>query len=189
MKCKKSRAMLFKLMVFFVLLVIFSAFVFKSIILKKMLYPQGYKNYVETYSKEYNIDKNLVYSVIKCESNFESSAVSHMNAKGLMQISDMTGIWASEELGIKNFDTDSLFVPEINILIGCWYLNKLINQYDNVETALAAYNAGSGNVSRWLADDEYSSDGLRLDYIPYKETRNYVKKVQQAKKIYEYLYR
>ena len=189
MKCKKSRAMLFKLLVFFVLLIIFSAFVFKSIILKKMLYPQSYKNYVETYSKEYNIDKNLVYSVIKCESNFESSAVSHMNAKGLMQISDMTGIWASEELGIKNFDTDSLFVPEINILIGCWYLNKLINQYGNVETALAAYNAGSGNVSRWLANEEYSSDGIRLDYIPYKETRNYVKKVQQAKKIYEYLYR
>ena len=80
-------------------------------------------------------------------------------------------------------------MPEINILIGCWYLNKLINQYDNVETALAAYNAGSGNVSRWLADDEYSSDGIRLDYIPYKKTRNYVKKVQQAKKIYEYLYR
>ena len=124
MKCKKSWTVFFRLLVFFVLLVIFSAFVFKNIILKKMLYPQGYKNYVEIYSKEYNIDKNLVYSVIKCESNFDSYAVSHMNAKGLMQISDMTGIWASEELKLKNFDTDSLYEPQINILIGCWYLKR-----------------------------------------------------------------
>ena len=189
MKYKKSRTVLFRLFVFLILLVIFTAFVFKHLILKKVLYPQGYKNYVETYSKEYNIDKNLIYAVIKCESNFESDAVSHMNAKGLMQISDMTGIWASEELKIKDFDTDLLFVPQINILIGCWYINRLINQYGNIDTALAAYNAGSGNVSRWLANEEYSSDGIRLNYIPYKETRNYVKKVQQAKKIYEYLYR
>ena len=189
MKSKKSRAVLFKLFIFLVLLVIFTAFVFKNIILKKVLYPQGYKNYVEEYSKEYDVDKNLVYSVIKCESNFDSSAVSHMNAKGLMQISDMTGIWASEELGIRNFDTDSLFVPQVNILIGCWYLNKLTKQYGNISTALAAYNAGSGNVSRWLADKQYSSNGVTLDYIPYEETRKYVKKVEQSKKIYDYLYK
>ena len=66
-----------------------------------------------------------------------------------MQITDKTGQWAAKELGIKDYSDEKLYDPEINIQIGCWYINKLLNQFEDVETSLAAYNAGSGNVSKW----------------------------------------
>ncbi len=81
-----------------------------------------------------------------------------------------------------------LFEPNINIQIGCWYLNKLTNQFGTTQTALAAYNAGSGNVSKWLQDSHYSDDGKTLIDIPYGETKRYVKKVMFVQKIYQWLY-
>ena len=106
-----------------------------------------------------------------------------------MQITDGTGKWAAKSLKIEDYKQDSLFEPKKNIEIGCWYLNKLINQFEEpVETALAAYNAGSGNVARWLKDSEYSDDGRTLKKIPYPETEKYVKKVLMIKKIYQMLY-
>ena len=93
--------------------------------IKKLIYPKKYSVYVEKYSKEYNLEENLVYSVIKVESKFKKDAISRKGAKGLMQISDITKNWAIEELDLKeNID---IFDPEINIKIGCWYLNKLYN--------------------------------------------------------------
>ena len=53
---------------------------------------------------------------------------------------------------------------------------------------MAAYNAGMGNVENWLKDENYSADGLSLEEIPFKETREYVKKVESAERIYEVLY-
>ena len=153
------------------------------------LFPKKYSEYVEKFAEIYHLDENLVYAVIKTESNFNAQAQSHKWAKGLMQISDTTGIWAGEEIGIENFDVDMLFTPEINIEAGCWYLNRLIAQYGGeIDTALAAYNAGSGNVSRWLQNDDYSRDGKTLSAIPYEETLKYVKKVNFRKMIYDYLY-
>ena len=82
------------------------------------------------YSKEYGIDDSLVYSVIKVESKFNKKAVSKRNAKGLMQISEITQNWAQEELGLENID---IFDPETNIKFGGWYLNKLFKEFDNLD--------------------------------------------------------
>ena len=73
--------------------------------------------------------------------------------------------------------------------MGCWYIKRLLIQYNNVDTALAAYNAGSGNVSKWLKNEEYSKDGENLIIIPFKETREYVKKVSKARIQYKRLYK
>ena len=81
-----------------------------------------------------------------------------------------------------------LYDPEINIKMGCWYLNNLIEQFGNVDTALAAYNAGSGNVRQWLQDSEYSKDGETLYNIPFAETKKYVDKIKVNYKMYQYLY-
>ena len=78
--------------------------------------------------------------------------------------------------------------PDVNIHMGCWYLNYLINYFHDEDLALAAYNAGMGNVENWLKDENYSADGLSLEEIPFKETREYVKKVESAERIYEVLY-
>ena len=141
--------------------------------MKKYFYPYNYKEYVEKYSNEYNLDPLLVLSVIKAESKFKENSTSSKGAKGLMQIMDSTGQWISSKINIK---------------MGCWYLNNLIEQFGNVDTALAAYNAGSGNVSQWLQDSEYSKDGETLYNIPFAETKKYVDKIKVNYKMYQYLY-
>lgn len=161
----------------------------------KRMFPLEYKELVIKYSKENELDPLLVFSVIKAESNFDPKATSHKNARGLMQIIDNTGIWAAEKMGIKEFKTEYLYDPEINIKIGCWYLKNLRNEiYEyngeiNNDLLLAAYNGGIGNVQKWLKDRQYSSSGKTLDKIPYKETENYVRKVNSYKLVYKKLYK
>lgn len=161
----------------------------------RSLFPLEYKDLVIRYAKENDLDPFLVFSVIKAESNFNPNATSHKNARGLMQIIDDTGIWAAEKMGIEGFRVEHLYDPEINIKIGCWYLKNLKNeiyQYNgelNNDLVLAAYNGGIGNVQRWLKDKKYSSSGKELERIPFKETENYVRRVNNYWKIYEKLYR
>ena len=155
---------------------------------KNFFFPYKYKEYVDKYSVEYDVDPLLVLSVIKGESNFDPKAESNRGAKGLMQIMDSTGQWISSNIEISYFLPHMLYDPEINIKMGCWYLNNLIEQFGNVDTALAAYNAGSGNVSQWLQDSEYSKDGETLYNIPFAETKKYVDKIKVNYKMYQYLY-
>ncbi len=152
------------------------------------IFPRKHQYIVEQCATAYQLPPSLVYGVIFTESRFEKDAVSSKNAKGLMQIGEMTGNWAGEVLGILDYSQEMLFIPEINIEIGCWYLKTLHNQFENTQTVLAAYNAGSGNVSKWLCDSHYSDDGKTLKEIPFGETKRYVKKVTITQKIYQWLY-
>lgn len=171
------------------LLLILILLIGATVSIKKYVFPYKYKEYVDKYSEEYNLDPLLVLAVIKTESNFNKDAESNKGAKGLMQIMDNTGLWASEEVGIQYFTPKMLFSPEINIRLGCWYLNNLTNEFDDLSLVLAAYNGGSGNVNQWLSDPMYSLDGKSLDYIPFKETKKYVDKVKTNYSIYKYFYR
>ena len=154
-----------------------------------VLFPTQYSEYVEKYSTQYNLDKYLVYSIIKAESGFDSQAISPREAKGLMQVMDSTGEWVAGKINLKDFKPEMLLNPETNINIGTWYISYLLDKYDNnIDLATAAYNAGSGNVSKWLNDPEKSSDGQSLDTIPFPETDNYVSKVRKFYKIYKMLY-
>lgn len=156
----------------------------------KVAYPLHYFDTVEEYAERYELDPYLVLSIMKNESKFNPEAVSKKEARGLMQIAPITGEWASEKLNIEGYSSEMLFSPELNIQIGCWYLSMLNNQFNNeLELIIAAYNAGSGNVSKWLNNSEFSSDGQSLDYIPFGETRIYLQKVlrdyERYKRIYE----
>jgi len=156
--------------------------------LKEAVAPYGYSDYIMEYSEKYDLDPVLVAAVIKTESNFEADAVSSKNAYGLMQITQETAHWAAGKMGIDDFTTDRLMDPETNIMIGCWYLHNLFDEFNNQELALAAYNAGRGNVQKWLNNPEYSDDGITLKKIPFKETESYVKRVGLYYKLYEFLY-
>jgi len=155
----------------------------------RMAYPIKYNESVEKYSRQFNIDKNLVYAVIKAESSFTETAVSKKKAAGLMQITEKTGAWGARVLNVKDYSYESLFNPDINIMIGCWYLSTLMKEFDNnLQLTLTAYNAGSGNVSQWLDDERYSFDGSSLKNIPFDETQNYVLKVNEYYGVYKKLY-
>ena len=153
----------------------------------KAAYPIRYEDAVQKSAQEYDVPASLVYAVIRVESGFDSGAVSHAGAQGLMQITGDTLIWSRYRL---HLDTDGidLFDPATNIQTGTHVLSLLCEQYDSIETVLAAYNAGIGTVSQWLADPELSEDGETLRRIPYGETEDYVRRVLSSKRMYEYLY-
>ena len=156
---------------------------------EKRLYPRHYSEFVEKYSAEFGVPETIIYAVIKTESDFVANAVSPATppALGLMQLTEETYEWVSGKLKEKPSAFD-IYDPDTNIRYGVWYLSYLYGRFENWDTAFAAYNAGPGNVSKWLEDSEYSSDGETLSYIPFKETRNYVKKVNKAIELYDRLY-
>ena len=149
--------------------------------------PYDYDEIIETYSKEYKVEKTLVAAVIYQESRYRPAAVSSVGATGLMQIMPDTAQWLSSKMNVTYKKSD-LMNPDYNIRMGTYYLNYLLKKYNGDEKlALAAYNAGPGNVDGWLRDERYS-DGGNLTEIPFKETRDYVPNVIKMKDVYQSLY-
>ncbi len=151
-------------------------------------YPMEYEEYVEKYSKEYNVDKYLVYAVIKTESGFKTDALSNVGARGLMQIMEDTFDWIKYRMGDTETAYFDMYVAEDNIRYGCWFLGYLTEEFGNVEAVAAAYHAGRGKVNEWLSDKEYSKDGVHLDTIPSNDTAHYVSKITKAMDTYIRLY-
>lgn len=174
----------------FILLITICIVITFGLVALTVKYPLAYRNIIVKYAEEYDIDPYLVASIINVESRYDKLALSPKEAKGLMQISPQTGQWASEVLGIDNYSEEDLFESDLNIRIGSWYINRLFKEFNgNLDLVLAAYNAGSGNVNKWILNKEYSSDGINLDKIPFKETEDYLIRVEKNYKVYSKVYK
>ena len=184
-KIIKKKTIIILLFIIAILFVIFNLSNIQKIIQKK-IYPKKYSYEVEKYANEYNLDKNLIYAIIKAESNFNETAVSRKNAKGLMQLMYDTALDIAKTINIE-IDEEKILEPDTNINIGTKYISILISKYQNVEVALAAYNAGSGNVDSWISNGTIKADGSDIENIPFKETNNYVRKILRDYKIYSEL--
>ena len=172
-----------------ILLVFYIVFLGCKYSIKKM-YPIKYYNIVVANSEKYEIDPLMIMSIIRAESGFDEDATSNKNARGLMQIREDTANWCASSLKVYNFDIQNLYNPDTNILLGTWYFNNLMKEYNgDVHLSIAAYNAGTGNVKKWLNNPEYSSDGKTLTKIPFPETEKYINKVMNNYKIYNKLYK
>ena len=148
-------------------------------------YPVKYEDYVEKYASEYGLDVATVYAVIKTESDFKINAVSGARAIGLMQLMPATAKDIATRLG-ETFEKENLYSVNTNIKYGCYYIRYLLDMFSgDYVLALASYNAGFSNVKSWLKDTKCSVDGKHLSYIPFSETRAYIKKIDFAKKIYQ----
>lgn len=152
---------------------------------EKSAHPLAYHDIVSDVSSKQGVPEYVIYGIMKTESDFNPNAVSEADAYGLMQITagaytDMTGISATSE---------AMLDPKNNIEAGTKYLIWLYTKFENWDTVLAAYNAGPGNVSKWLSDKNYSKDGKTLEHIPFTETRNYVRHVNDAMNTYKRLYK
>lgn len=158
--------------------------------LQKQLYPRHYTEYVERYADQYGVPKNLIYAVIETESGFRADAVSPAGAIGLMQLMPVTFEWLTEYQLRENLPARKISDPEINIRYGVFYLRWLYDRYSHWTEACAAYNAGHGNMDKWLQDREMTDEDGRLlvNRIPNDETRTYVKKVHNAYDAYARLY-
>lgn len=152
------------------------------------LHPKKYSEFVEKYAAEYKIDEDLLYAVIKTESDFDCEAVSNVGARGLMQIMEETFDWIKFRLDDDETVYDEMFDPETNIRYGAYLVDYLLEKFGDKDTAIAAYHAGAGSVDSWLSEKENSADGKRLDNIPSNTTAHYVNKINGALTNYKELY-
>ena len=135
----------------------------------------------------------LIHSVIRQESQFDPEAGSYAGAKGLMQIMPYTGKKLSKGLNLKYTKSRLTSDPKYNVILGSAYLDQLLSLYDgSYILTLAAYNAGSSRVKRWIArnGDPRTNDIDPIDWIeliPFKETRNYVQRVMENIQVYEFI--
>ena len=174
-----------------IIILLIIAAIFAYIKVLTLIYPDSYSVYVEKYSTEYGVDRNLVYSVIKCESSFNPEATSHVDARGLMQLTPETFDWVKSKLNDADDDSltaDDLYDPETNIKYGVCLLSLHLDEFGDVPTALAAYHAGRGNVNKWLDNSEYSEDGKTISTTPFKETNAYIERVQKVLDKYGFLH-
>ncbi len=154
----------------------------------RIYYPFQYREEIENLGRIYDLEPELIAGLIHVESKFNPAAESRRGARGLMQIMPATGIWAAEALEMPDFNSDKLFDPLINLEIGCWYLAGLRDEFSNITLALAAYNAGRGNVRRWIESGIWDGTQENLEDIPFLETRLYVNKVERTWQRYRALY-
>ncbi len=146
---------------------------------ERLWYPLRYEQIVHGHARNYSLDPALLAAVIYQESKFKVDARSRSGAIGLMQLLPDTAKGIALHTGGTRFRVEDLYDPEINVRYGAWYLHHLIQKYGDEETALAAYNAGQDNVDRWRR----ARHGIQ-----FSETRAYVSRVEELKKIYRRAY-
>ena len=133
--------------------------------------PLQHEDIIRQQAADKDLDPAMIAAVIYAESRFRDQE-SHAGALGLMQVTPQTAHVIERLSGGTTFVTSDLSDPQINISYGCYYLRYLLDRYDGNEVAaLAAYNAGTGNVDKWVGSDLQQSD------IPFPETRAYVDEV------------
>ena len=150
--------------------------------------PLRHEDIIRQQAADKDLDPSLIAGVIYVESRFRDRT-SHAGAKGLMQLLPSTADYIARKSGGTRFVQGDLATPQINISYGSWYLRYLLDRYDgNVVLALCAYNGGEGNVDRWLREAHLSDTEFTLERVPFAETREYVRRVLEARKDYRTQY-
>ena len=150
------------------------------------LYPLHYKDIVLKYSKEYGVDPAIVFAIMREESHYDKNIRSPVNAVGLMQIMPSTADWLSPHVGIKRSEID-LTNPDQNIKFGVYYIKFIMNRVYDTELIMAGYNAGHGRAIRWENEYKRLSKYEKYEYIPFEETRHYIRKVSQSYMAYKHI--
>lgn len=160
------------------LLLILSLLFYKSDWLQKWLYPIRFEQDIQVSAENNKVDPFLIAAIIRVESNFRSDVQSIKGAVGVMQLMPDTASWVVDKSGYSPLTMDALYRPDVNIELGARYLQLLGQQYQgNPNVVIAAYNAGPGNVSKWLNAGTWDGSREQVDRIPFGETRHYVERV------------
>jgi soluble lytic murein transglycosylase len=146
--------------------------------IQELTLPLHHEDIIRQQAREKQVDASLIAAVIYAESKF-SDRTSSAGARGLMQITPEAANEIERHSGGTTFKLKDLGDPEINIRYGTYLLRELLDRYDgDVVAALAAYNAGPGNVDKWGGGD------LSVEGIPFPETRAYVEEVLDKQRAY-----
>ena len=150
-------------------------------------YPLPFEGPIRQWSTHAGVDAMLTAGLIRQESAFEPEARSPANAVGLMQLLPSTARLLAKQARI-GYSRFQLADPSYNVHLGTIYLAGLKKSFGNVESALAAYNAGEDRVGQWTAGQTYRETAEFVDSIPFTETRDYVQIVTRNAEIYRKLY-
>ncbi len=153
----------------------------------RAVFPWPMRELIEAEALEYGLDPYLLAALIRQESTFVPDATSRAGARGLMQLMPTTATWIARRLGVE-WDESLLAVADANLHLGSAHLSSLLDTYDRLAPALAAYNAGARPVARWLRYPEARDPFRWVERIPYLETRDYVRAVLRNRELYRALY-
>jgi soluble lytic murein transglycosylase len=146
--------------------------------------PLRHDDIIRQQAADKDLDPALIAAVIYEESRFRDQT-SHAGARGLMQITPETADAIAKHSGGTRFQQEDLADPQINIAYGSYYLRLLLDHYGGNETlAIAAYNAGMGNVDRWVNEAGGADTFKSAEHIPFPETRAYVENVNESRDDY-----
>ncbi|MDO9557742.1 MAG: lytic transglycosylase domain-containing protein [Coriobacteriia bacterium] len=167
-------------------LVLFLVFIGAQVAWERVTHPLRYRDTIAEASVRFDVDPYLVVALINAESGFDAEEVSSAGAVGLMQLLPSTAAELAMEISVEGeVDEQRLKEPELNIELGTRHLADLLARYGHTRTALAAYNAGGGNVDGWLEESGETSVGVSL---PFPETEAYVQRVLSEVERYRELY-
>lgn len=159
-----------------------------SLAVFQLLYPVVHRDVLGAESSRRGLDPALVAGLIRQESNFEPAATSPAGARGLMQLMPATGQQVARGLGYPVWDVALLYQPDVSVELGTTHLATLVRQRDRVEHVLAAYNAGSTPVARWLRKRGADDPEVFTERISYAESRDYVRVVLRNREMYGAIY-
>lgn len=152
---------------------------------QRVYHPLRYETAIAASAEKNGIDPYLIAAVINAESGFDRTQVSSAGAVGLMQLMPTTAMEVAAAEGFnQSVNTENLKAADLNIALGSRHLADLLGRYTDTKTALAAYNAGSGNVDRWMSEQ----GGTTLTVAGFSETRAYVERVLSERARYAELY-
>jgi len=152
--------------------------------------PLRHEDIIRQQAHDKGLDPALIAGVIYAESHFIDGRTSSAGAQGLMQLTPATAQYIAQKSGGTAFRVSDLGTPQVNIAYGAFYLRYLMDRYGgDVPLVLAAYNAGEGNVDKWIAQARAKDKSLNIGAIPFGETRSYVTKVLDARTQYRATYR
>jgi soluble lytic murein transglycosylase len=152
-------------------------------------FPVVHEDALREESRRNRLDPALVAGLIRQESSFNPRAVSAVGARGLMQLMPNVGAAIAKSMNYPMWDPALLFDPDVSLELGTAHLASSLKLGVPSARALAAYNAGASRVARWIDRPGSASDAeLFTEWIPYTETRDYVRIVLRNKMLYEKLY-
>jgi soluble lytic murein transglycosylase len=163
----------------------------------ELFYPRQFLELIEKNARDTGLGPELLFGLIRTESSFMPQVISRSGAIGLTQLMEPTAMDMAGRIARRDGPdyrvngTIDLRNPEINVHIGAFYLNYLIDQMGSPMMALLAYNGGMGRLRRWRAADRQNGnlpEDVFLESIEYAETREYGRRVLGAAAVYGFLY-
>ena len=156
---------------------------------ERISHPREYRDTVTLYAAQYDVPEAVIYTMLKTQSNFDSTKLGKNGEIGLMQLTPALYVQLATEVHDASMNAAALYDPDTNVRYGTMYLAKLYTKYGMWTTVFAAWYAGENTVDAWLSNPNYiDPDFGTLQTVPDKKTAKAVKKAAKAQAIYEKLY-